>query len=503
MKFRKGFSLILVMAMLMSLLAGCSNAEWGLYNLSQEINDLEKYETTGEMGITLDYINPELAGTSSEMISQIQSVLNEYSLTFNAEADVKASKLVFTYYFKNKNTGEQKEIMHLQSDGDTLYIKVDDLFNFMKSFGNEELNTGIDQIFANVQYISIGKEEMKELLLKAYMGNEELAELVTQVYFDFGTFYEQNKSWQGLFEGLIKDVYDDYEMGIVKEDKNKYTVSLSLEGMVDVLASFANYSIDHIEELGSYLTTSVNDLNDSQKQLLGLYDMEVDNIDEEINTWVEMIKTDKDTFKSQIDLMISYAKNPEIKKAWEGTQLDYFFEKTDDDVYKTGYNGTVSYIDPITKANMFKVSFVINQTVKEIDSVSITTPTENVLTIKELMKITEAFEPVAMDTPELETLYINLNNGYYLLGYEEGTINVKVIESTSYLPLREVGDLLGKTIYWDSEKKQPYVELEQGAAKVYLEAKVLDGTSYIPSREFEKVGYRVEWDAVNNIVSFQ
>lgn len=506
MKLKKSFSIVVAVIMLVSLLTGCSSAEWGFYNLSQEVNALKKYQVTGEMSLSLDNISPELVRVPSEQFSLVQSIVNKYNLVIDCKVDSVASKLNFTYYIKDKNTAEQKEIIKLQSDGNKVYIKVDELFNFIKSFGNEEVNRSIDQIYANVQYFSIDRQEMKEILTEAY-NNEALAEKMCEIYFDFGSLREQNKAWQDLYKGLMENVYDEYEMGIVKEDNNKYTVSLTLQDSVNVFASFAQYSIDHIEEIGTYLKESIANLNDAQKQLLNVYALDADSFNSSIDRMVQNVTENKELYKYQIDLATLAMQNPSFNSIWEGTQLEYSFEKTKDNVYVSNVNGKINYNDSITEKNIFKGSFTIKETIKEIDSVPMEVPTGNVLTLREIVEIEKAFkEAYIMDADKAIHLSVDLDNGYYISSYneeklEEGKLNIKVIDSTSYLPLRDIGNVLGENIQWDVAKKQPYVHYKGTA--VYLNARVIGGTSYIPSREFSKLGYQVIWDAKSNIVHIQ
>lgn len=506
MKLKKNFSLALAIIMLVSLLTGCSSAEWGFFNLSQEASALEKYQVTAEMGLSLDHIDSELIAGQTEQFSKVQSVLNNYNLVMDCKVDTIDSKLNFTYYIKDKNTAEQKEVLNLQSDGNKIYIKVDDLFNFIKSFGNEEVNRNIDQAFANVQYISIDREEMKDILKDAY-DNEVIAEQMTRIYFDFGSFTEQNRAWQDIYKGLMEEVYDEYEMGIIKEDNNKYTVSLTLQDAVNVFASFAHYTIDHIEELGAYLKESVSNLNDVQTQLLSIYELDVDSFNSTIDNLVKNVQENKELYKSQIDFATLSTENPTFDSMWEGTQFDYSFRKTKDNAYVADLNAKINYNDPVTAKNVLKASFTLKETIKAIDSVTIVAPTENVLTMAELMQIDKAFNEAAMmniDKPI--SLNVDLDNGYYISSYtegkkEEGKLNIKVIDSASYLPLRDIGNVLGENITWDNAKKQPYVS--KNGTTIYLKARLIDGTSYIPSREFEKLGYKVIWDAKSNIVHIQ
>ena len=65
---------------------------------------------------------------------------------------------------------------------------------------------------------------------------------------------------------------------------------------------------------------------------------------------------------------------------------------------------------------------------------------------------------------------IDLDTGYTVSGFGENVVDVKVIDGSSYLPLRAVGELLGEDIKWDNQRKQPYVNAYENAF-IYLDAK--------------------------------
>lgn len=505
MKLRKSVSTVLALLIFITFITGCSNIEWDFYNLSKEINNLEQYHITNEMGFSLEHISPEITGVDEEKISILNSIIKKYHIITDLKVDKISSKFIYTYYLKDKNTGEVQEILNSQSDGNVLYVRVDKLFNFIKSFGDEEVNNEVNQVFANVQYISIEKEEMKNLLKESYDNDELLAEKTTEMFFNFGTYMDKNKVWREMAEGLLKDVYDGYEMGIVKEDNNRYTISLTVEDGVMVFASLIKYSIDNIEEIGSYLKEFIKTLDSTEKQLLlRAYNLDLDNFIENIDTMIENIKANKDTYTYYIDLMTSNIQNFKTINYWEGTKINYSLEKTNDNEYKVDLNGTINYNMSAAEQNTLKVVFSQKSTINTIDDISIVHPTENIMKVSELIKIKEAFEE--FNKQKLVTLNLDLDNGYYISsskdgGIEEGVMEVKVIEASSYLPLKEIGYILGEQINWDDQKRQPYVE--QGGMKIFLKSIIINGNSFIPSREFENLGYEVIWDDKSNIITIQ
>jgi hypothetical protein len=65
----------------------------------------------------------------------------------------------------------------------------------------------------------------------------------------------------------------------------------------------------------------------------------------------------------------------------------------------------------------------------------------------------------------------------------------RVIEGHVYLPLRQLGEALGKTVDWDNDKKIPYVD-----GKVVDAFKIIDNTTYVGVRAAaEMLGAQVSW----------
>ncbi|WP_058485086.1 stalk domain-containing protein [Defluviitalea phaphyphila] len=489
---KRKLGLLFSVFILIAFTVGCSSTELEFYNLSQEINNLTKYQTSGEFNITLDNIDLE----DEEVLSQVKSIFNNYSLTYDAQVDVENSKLAMKYYFKDKNTGEQAEIVSILGDGNNIYIKVDNLLDFIKSFDDQETNQAIDEFFGNTKYIKISKEEMKELLFEVY-GSEVLAEQMTDIYFDLGFAVEENNQAADAF--LIESVYDEYESGVITKEGNKYIFRLTSENLVDTFVSFMNYSIDHIDELGEYLKQNIDNMGDYQKDLFTMYGIDENNISQQIDEMVEMVKSNKEYYKQSISDVVS-VDNDEFKEALKGSKIEYSLEKVSDVHYNQGLDLILNVDDPMTGENIIKGSFSFAQAIKVIDSVTIDVPTENIMSITEIKNKIEELQYQTL-VIESNALKIDLDNGYYISENKEGTVDIKVIEGSSYIPLRDTGNLLGVEVNWDNELKQPY--LTRAGETYYLNAVVIDGKSYIPLRELQKAYYEVSWDSESNVVTIK
>ena len=205
------------------------------------------------------------------------------------------------------------------------------------------------------------------------------------------------------------------------------------------------------------------------------------------------IKKDKKEINDSLDLT-----KEEVKRLFGNSKIDYSFEKTSDNKYVGNLNVLVEYKDPDTNKNLFKATLSIKNGYYAIDAFSVEAPTENVISIKELTE-----DIYGTNYPQYnfnQGVMIDLDTGYTVSGFGENVVDVKVIDGSSYLPLRAVGELLGEDIKWDNQRKQPYVNAYENAF-IYLDAKIIEDTSFVKLREIEKIGYTVTWDPDTNMVS--
>ena len=77
----------------------------------------------------------------------------------------------------------------------------------------------------------------------------------------------------------------------------------------------------------------------------------------------------------------------------------------------------------------------------------------------------------------------------YRRGYTETTY--QMVDNRIYLPLRTICDVLYETVIWDQASKTASVGTGIGA--VEMEGIIVDGRTFIKARDFEKLGYTVEF----------
>ncbi|NLJ88345.1 MAG: hypothetical protein GX327_06115 [Epulopiscium sp.] len=489
MNFKKAFSLLLVLTMTISFLSGCSSEEIALYNLAKEANSLERYVAMGEVECSIDY--------EDALLDEFISFLDKYSFLYEIKIDINNSLVDGSYYIKDKKDNKVTPIVTLKSNGETIYVKIDDLLNFVNTIAGDESYENPFESFGDVKYISFSRDDFVEILSASY-GNYELAEQMASVYFDMKSYKVKNQAGMDIIGDTVFEVYKDYEMGIVKENgNNKYSLSVNAEETVAVIASLINYTIDNIEKIEAYSKASLSVLSESEKQALITNGITVNDLMNGINEMVTDISSNKEEYKKEINDSLDLTKE-EVKRLFGNSKIDYSFEKTSDNKYVGNLNVLVEYKDPDTNKNLFKATLSIKNGYYAIDAFSVEAPTENVISIKELTE-----DIYGTNYPQYnfnQGVMIDLDTGYTVSGFGENVVDVKVIDGSSYLPLRAVGELLGEDIKWDNQRKQPYVNAYENAF-IYLDAKIIEDTSFVKLREIEKIGYTVTWDPDTNMVS--
>lgn len=88
------------------------------------------------------------------------------------------------------------------------------------------------------------------------------------------------------------------------------------------------------------------------------------------------------------------------------------------------------------------------------------------------------------NTMNLFVLDKNETKGSYQVDYE-------VNENSSYLPLRFISEALGEKVEWNQKDQKAYIL--QGDKKVAMTGKVVNDRTYVKVRDFEKLGYRVNY----------
>jgi len=140
----------------------------------------------------------------------------------------------------------------------------------------------------------------------------------------------------------------------------------------------------------------------------------------------------------------------------------------------------------------------------EVDSVDIAIPVDKVKDIEDYMSSEiEIMQEVYEDIPGEKTMviqkdlkeYIIYYNNYDNIDVDFGEIDLIIIDGRSYLPLRFVGEKFGETVGWEYQSKTAYIQ--RGDVRITMEGFIKDDKTFIKVRDFEKLGYNIDWIEVS------
>lgn len=86
---------------------------------------------------------------------------------------------------------------------------------------------------------------------------------------------------------------------------------------------------------------------------------------------------------------------------------------------------------------------------------------------------------------------ISLFEEKYLYEYDYSFIDVELIDSSTYLPLRQIAESCGLTVEWDSTERKAYV-IKDGV-KTDMTGTLVGNKTYVKVRDFEKLGAKVDY----------
>jgi hypothetical protein len=457
------------MLLAMGMLAGCSPVEKDYYNLLMEANNQKVYEDSGSIELTLD--NFAFAdSTETANIQLVKKLLDQYRLDYTNKVDYNQNVLQSDYVIVDKNTGLKSPFLSMVYKNNVLYIKVDDMVNFLKKLGDAELNKGLDQIFGDAEYVTITDQELKSIMPPNTMNGGLFAnsQQVLSVY-------------TRLLDGLINQVYDNYQSNMITKSNNTYTLTLRTANAIDTIKPMAIYTINNSDKLAVFLKAFLNGMSSQELAYLSLTpEMRAQAI-AGIDKMALDINQKRSLYLNQLNNIPASAQDG-ITKYLNDSYITASIQKNNQ-----AYNTSVKMHFLFTPSATEKLGFTLNakDTLQPCKSVQVAAPTGKTISFKSL----EKWLPVTMN--------IKLDNGAYFVNkgfrFNSGNMDVQIVNNYTYLPLRTIGEALGENVNWDQTLGQAYVE--QNGQRIVMTGINRNNHIYVKCRDFEKLGFTVNWNA--------
>ncbi|HWQ74855.1 MAG TPA: copper amine oxidase N-terminal domain-containing protein, partial [Syntrophomonas sp.] len=463
-------------------LAGCNQTEKDFYNATTEVMDYKCYTMNGSMKIDLKQVPASATGNMDPFVFNILSkMLSNLSLEYTQKVDYNKNLYQADIFLKESSTKATKLLLSLRLADNILYVQGQGLFDLLPEFGGD-----LDywsQTFGESKWVSMTEEDCREALeLQDYPGS----------LFDLNRQAQNNLMIQDLFDRFITDVLTDYQTGCVKKSGNKYVLTLTAADACRVVHSLCVYGLENSDKVDQFLNDALNNLTSEQLQALGMdEDMRAEAVSSLNEAMVDLASNKNDYLT---DLEESQADWEEAAAPFQGSKLVYTFEKSGAKTFNDSMVLNLKTNDSESADENLDMTFTVQTATQVKSSVDVAVPpTGQVVSLKELA----ATRPTCID--------IDVDNNYYTLekglGTKYGDLEIKIIDDSVYLPLRQVAEALDEKVVWDQQTGNIYIEKD--SQQIPMTGIIEDGATFVKARDFEKLGYEVYWNEYLRTVTIQ
>ena len=494
---KKKLAAFLCGVMCMGTLAGCSTEEIAYLKMVNELSDLqEQGRIVGTMQIDVDFDEmhkqaEELAKAYYDVadftVNENEDLDGKKSFAVDYEMNLDTNKVAYDLAFDVKYDGktyDMGKISHTATSG--LYVSNDLLLGMYELMGDldvgeeatfklsEEYAKEFKEIVSKDKYIKLADaQEITGMDMKAAVSEQDVSEVIAAMM-DF---------LQGALNG--------FETGLVKSVPNGFEVSATGSEAAQMIVKLIN----HIANNPDSVIAEAEKLTTVAIEKFGADSAEAAAKQAEMKAAFAAVKEDKAIYA---DLLKEVAAMIEAEMKGEAAAKllnDISFKET---IVKAGegYETTGVYEMKNAGKNVvtMKASAKIEKSANEI-SVPASYVELDVLRGK-MNALEDKYNPVI--GAEIDWGFEKGGTDAILYAarkyYDESAMewtNVIVKDGRAYVPLRLIAEKLGEEVGWENATKTPYVM--KNGQRVDMKGLLQDGSAYVGIRDFEKLGYTVDY----------
>lgn len=472
-------ALVICCLLLVTMLSGCTLAEKDFMALNKEMSSLKVMESSGKITVNFNKLPQELTdGKESLQIDLLKAMLSNLQINFRSKVDQPNQVSESSFYLVDFTTGQEKEIFSMSIKNNVIYIKVRELVDLAKMMQDPKLDKALEVGLGDADYISMTMQEYLEVATGGKLPPSTMLPLTSGNIFD--NSLKQQTLMFGFLDGLMAKVYDNYELGMIKQDGSKYTLTLDTASVIPVIKPFLKYTVSNTDKLGSYLQEYLAKLSPEDLATLGLPIADVNQLKVQLDEFVKQAPLLKESMLAEIE-ELDIESLPSSLDPIEGSKMVLSLEKKDGAYLQNTLFNFVLNSPPVSLDMVIKSE----QVTKSASSIEVNLPSQGIVSLSELMRRVTQEMQVKID----DKSYVK--SGY--MGKSTGKMSNIIKDGYTYLPLRKLAEELDETVGWDSVNSKAYVV--KGSSKIYIQGLNIKGTVYIKVRDFEKLGYKVVWDA--------
>lgn len=444
--------------------SACTNDVVGFVKVGAEMAALPQVEQTGTVKLNLDLTDEGLADWPADF--------TDVSFTFEAQSDTRKMQAKLA---GELTAGKTTLPLTMYMDNVKLYFKADELIALYGLVAPEDTDAiyQLTTALGGAEWLCVDLmddeawEEYKSALLGADVATEniysEAADLMS----------------------ALSAPYSAFDSKLLTKKGNTYTLAFDNDSAINFINDFLLYSVENSEKIGAALAEWVDGctlLNDEYKAEI------------KFTIYAGVSYAQSLTKENKADLTATLLTGAET---WPfDCSVKYTLTRNSAKSFNVGYVIDYKETDTASISGISGLKLTANATSVAASNLKIAIPTVNVLNLDDM---------TANLTPDsvFATIYLDDDYMYYHHYYalplldESGanTPNVRIINSSTYLGLRAVAEACGEEVGWDSAKKSAYV-VRGGDNLIYV-AGYVDaeaGRTYLKIRDFEKLGYTVDYE---------
>ncbi|KXL52651.1 hypothetical protein CLNEO_20600 [Anaerotignum neopropionicum] len=504
---QKKLAALLCAVMCITAFTGCSSTELGYLQMSADLmNKMEVCEASGKVNVDVDvdamkeYITDisKAAGYTSEMIDDSLESLKDIKGKKSAVLDyaIKMDMNNLDYYLDMDVTYDGKkydmgDMYYAMKDG--IYVSGNTLWGAYQLIADmaeaDDTSYILNENFAKDLKAALDQSKYIKLMSMKDLGltDEEIAKMVPEG--GFGDLYASVMDfYKNAFSGFTTNMVSEVSGGYKIQADGKAVAQL----FIDLLDYVGNNPDTVLAATTTYMMDVMKVMNSSEEEVAA-FKAQMDALQADTAS----IKAGANSIKLIVQQAIASASVSKVLNSFN-------YEAT---ITKEGAGLNSKETFGITNGSKSVLKVTSNGTVKA-GSGKVTMPISSVSVDAfeaKMEALTEKYNPVTAVTvlwgwegdSEAMLTKERAEDSFFSGTSDDDITEYAIQDGRVYLPLRVICEAMGETVEWNNAEKTAYIVRTDG--KTAMKGIIQDGKSFISVRDFEKLGYVVEYQAVDGL----
>ncbi|KAF5076156.1 hypothetical protein DSECCO2_163610 [anaerobic digester metagenome] len=503
---RKKLAALLCAVMCIASFTGCSSAELGYLQMSADmLTKMDVCEASGKVNVELDadamkeYVTDlaKASGASDEDLKDAIQGVDAFKGKKSAVIDykLKMDMKTLAYYVDMDVTYDGKkydmgDMFYSMTDG--VYVSgktVWGIYDLTKDLAGKEKESYLqDENFAKeLKTLLDGSKYIKVLSMKELgMTDEQIKSMVPEG--GYGKLYASVMDF-------YKNAFSGFSTNMVSEVSGGYKIKADGKAVAELFVNLLDYVGNNPDTVLSATTTYMMDvmktMNSSEEEMAA-FKAGMDEAKKDTAS----IKTATDSIKLMVQQGIA---KPEVSKALNSFAYEATVTKSGAGFHSTETfgitNGSKSVLKVTGTCDVKAGSGKVDMPAASVSKADFET---------KMTALVEKYNPVTAvtalwgnDDSQAMLTKVRKDESFFSAGNDVNLAEYVEADGRVYLPLRDICEAMGENVEWNNAEKKAYIVRADG--KTAMEGLVQNGKSFISVRDFEKLGYSVEFKKVDGL----